>query len=48
MIVLSPLQVLMALPLFATLMVGPVGLLAYLVLIRPWFRAGRGGGAKEE
>lgn len=41
-------QILMALPLFLTLMAGPAGLLLYLALIRPWFKAGRGGGGSKE
>lgn len=39
----------MAAPLFFTMMAGPAGLLLYLLLLRPWFKAGpRAGGAKEE
>lgn len=37
------LQLLMLAPLFCTMMAGPSGLLLYLALIRPWFRAGTGG-----
>lgn len=36
-------QLLMLAPLFCTMMAGPSGLLLYLALIRPWFRAGTGG-----
>jgi len=36
----------MLVPLAATMFVGPAGLLLYLALIRPWFRAG--GRVKEE
>lgn len=46
-------QLLMLVPLFLTMMAGPAGLLLYLALIRPWFRAGggasgRGAAGKEE
>lgn len=49
----SPAQLLMLAPLFFTMMAGPAGLLLYLALIRPWFRAGggasgRGAAGKEE
>ena len=48
-----PTQLLMLAPLFFTMMTGPAGLLLYLALIRPWFRAGggascRGAAGKEE
>lgn len=38
----------MAAPLFLTFMFGPAGLLLYTAAIRPWFRAGGEGGAKED